>query len=87
MVEIACSFRRPPVAFERRYETPPGEQALRALQVGKDLAEGRSQMDRINPVEAFPEAGVRRDIANAKEVPDHRTPSRFALGTPVKFKE
>ena len=47
-------------------------QPLRALQVGK----GRTQMDRINPVEMFPQAGVRRGLINAKEVPDIRQSMR-----------
>ncbi len=47
-------------------------------------------MDRINPVEMFPPAGIRRGLFNAEEgfeVLDHRTLGRFAPGTPVKVQE
>ena len=65
-------------------------QSLRTLQVGKDPAEGRTQMDRINTVETFPQAGVRRGLVNAEqvpEVPNHRTSGFFAPDHPVKVKE
>ena len=47
-------------------------------------------MNRINHVETFPQAGIRRGLFNAEEgleVPDHRTPDLFTPGNPVKVKE
>lgn len=47
-------------------------------------------MDRINHVETFPQAGIRRGLFNAEEgceVLDHRTLGLFAPGNPVKGQE
>ena len=51
---------------------------------------GRTQMDGINPVKTFLEAGVLKNPCNAEEVlevPDHRTIDGFAPSTLVKVKE
>ena len=65
-------------------------QDLRALPFGNYPAEDGPQMDGVNPVETFPEAGIRRGFRDTEEgaqVEGYRWVIHVATGLAVKLQE
>ena len=81
-----------PVKGQQVMSVQGGEmfQDLRTLQFGKYPAEDGSQMDGVNPVETFPQAGIGGGFRNTEEGPQvegYRWIVSFTAGLEVKLQE